>query len=287
MVIQTNASYYQTYMADNYDRMSSTYDQDMDYQWRNDNDPRYLFEAMVLETCRAKLGKLDSLDVGTGTGRISLLIANQFPHAHVRGLDQSEQMINVARRKAVEQGLTNVQFDRYSVESDLPYDSDFFDIVTCSLAMIYFTQKDRFIVETGRILRPSGSCLISTIGPADMNSVLEPFWRLYNKYRPAYTNTFNPRLSADELSALFRAAGYNKIEVTSHQEDVVFGGLDDYLALFNTYGLSGLLFFLPKSAAVQLMDDYRSHLSAMTAKDGSLTVQREVMIAKGEKGAGG
>lgn len=283
MTTATNASYYQTYMADNYDRMSSTYDLSMDYRWRNDNDPRYLFESMVLDSCGTGDEPLRALDVGTGTGRISLLIAKRFPNAEVRGLDQSSQMIDVARAKALEQGLTNVEFDNYSVETELPYPSDRFDLVTCSLAMIYFTDKDRFIAETGRVLRPGGSCLVSTIGPADMNSVLDPFWELYNTYNPSYTNTFNPRKSAAELKAMFQQAGYDEIEVTSCCEDVIFGTLDDYLALFNTYGLSGLLFFLPKSDAVRLMAEYRARIAALADDDGSLTVLREVMMVKARK----
>jgi|GEM_PF-6061710 len=281
--MENNANFYQSYMADNYDRMSNTYDESMDYKWKNNNDPRYKFEAMVLEACKSKRTDFTALDVGTGTGRISIMIAEKNPNSSVKGLDQSTQMIEVAKEKSRNLSLNNISFDSFSVETNLPYGDQTFDVVTCSLAMIYFTQKDKFINESYRILCDGGSCLISTIGPNDMNSVLDPFWNLYYKFNPSFTNTFNPRLSTDDLEKLFKDAGYPSVEVTSFQEDVVFGTLDDYMVLFNTYGLSGLLFFLPKSASIQLMYEYKDILKEMCNADGKLVVLREVMIVKGQK----
>lgn len=281
--MESNANYYQSYMNYNYDRVSKNYDENMDYKWQNDNDPRYDFENTVLAACKTKPSNFLALDVGTGTGRISLMIASKFPNANVKGLDQSTQMIEVAKAKAKEFHLNNISFDQYSVETKLPYSEQTFDIVTCSLAMIYFTHKDKFISETNRILKPDGFCCVSTIGNEDMNSVLDPFWELYYKFNPSFVNTFNPRLSKDQSRKLFEDAGYSKVEVTSFKENVIFGSLKDYMALFNTYGLSGLLFFLPKSAAIQLMDEYQKKLESMCEPNGSLIVLREVLVTKGQK----
>lgn len=280
--MEINDGFYQSYMADNYDRMSGTYDKSMDYKWFEDNDPRYVFENLVKKAVEnSQDSKYSALDVGTGTGRIALMVAQQFPQVEVVGLDQSRQMIDVAQGKMEELGLSNVSFDNYSVETKLGYDDGVFNLVTCSLAMIYFTQKAEFIKETRRVLKSKGTCLISTIGPADMESVLKPFWDLYYKFNPSFKNTFNPKLTEDELSKLFTDAGYDDVQITSFKENVIFGTLDDYMALFNTYGLSGLLFFLPKSAAIELMDQYKELLQRMCEGDGRLVVLREVLIAKG------
>ncbi len=281
--MQSNSAFYQTYMADNYDRMSTSYDQSMDYRWKNDNDPRYLFEDMVLKAIKENLyPDFKALDVGTGTGRISLMMAENYPEIQVKGLDQSRKMIEVAMEKAKESNINNISFDNYSVETKLGYEDKTFDLITCSLAMIYFTQKDKFIAETARVLKNNGQCLVSTIGPDDMITVLDPFWEIYYKFNPSFQNTFNPRLTADEKKKLFYDAGYQEVEVTSFKEDVIFGSLKDYFALFNTYGLSGLLFFIPKSAAIQLMEEYEAKLRTMLDANGRLVVLREVLIAKGK-----
>ncbi|MDS1006655.1 class I SAM-dependent methyltransferase [Clostridium sporogenes] len=280
--METNSVFYQSFMADNYDRMSNTYDKSMDYKWLNDNDPRYLFENMVNDSIKANIyDQFKALDVGTGTGRISLMMAKNFPNINVKGLDQSKKMIEVANTKAQELGIKNINFDNYSVESKLRYDNETFDLVTCSLAMIYFTQKQKFISEVGRILKDKGQCLISTIGPIDMVSALEPFWELYYKFNPEFKNNFNPRLTEEELENMFKNAGFNSVELISFKEKVVFGSLKDYFALFTTYGLNGLLFFLSKSAAVQLMEEYEQKLKEMLDESGRLVVMREVIIAKG------
>ena len=93
--INSNANYYQAYMNNNYDRMSRNYDHNMDYKWQDDNDPRYDFENIVLAECKKKSSNFSALDVGTGTGRISLMIASEFPSSSVKGLDQSAQMISL------------------------------------------------------------------------------------------------------------------------------------------------------------------------------------------------
>lgn len=280
--MESNNKFYQQYMADNYDRMSSTYDRSMDYKWKDNNDPRYVFDRAIINVVNDNCSKeYKALDVGTGTGRISIMLASKFPQISVTGLDQSKEMIEVASEKAKNNNLKNIKFDNYSVEGRLPYEDNTFDIVTCSLAMIYFTQKDSFINETRRIVKNGGNCIVSTIGVTDMESVLNPFWDLYHKYNPNFKNTFNPKLSEEQLKELFINAGYKNVDVNCFKEDVVFGSVEDYLALFNTYGLSGLLFFLPKSDAVNFMDEYKNILNSMCEEDGRLIVGREVLTAIG------
>jgi SAM-dependent methyltransferase len=60
-------------------------------------------QARVLVEAVASLGRPSVLDVGTGTGRAALLLARQG--ARVTGIDASEEMLAVARRRAQAEGL--------------------------------------------------------------------------------------------------------------------------------------------------------------------------------------
>jgi ubiquinone/menaquinone biosynthesis C-methylase UbiE len=74
----------------------------------------------------------DVLDIGTGNGRLSWLIA---PIARsVTGLDPDDEAIADARREARRRGLGNVTFDVSSAQ-DLPVGSERFDTALFSWSL--------------------------------------------------------------------------------------------------------------------------------------------------------
>jgi SAM-dependent methyltransferase len=100
-----------------------------------------------------------ALDIGTGLGDGALLIAREFPHARVRGIDISEQMIRRAQGRIGLDPEGRVAF-RVADAAALPYDDDSFDLVA-QLNM------PPFFAEIGRVLRPGGHAVIATSWGAD------------------------------------------------------------------------------------------------------------------------
>jgi demethylmenaquinone methyltransferase/2-methoxy-6-polyprenyl-1,4-benzoquinol methylase len=100
-----------------------------------------------------------ALDLGTGTGDLALLIAREFPHARVRGVDLSEAMIRRAQARTGLDPEGRVAF-RHADAAALPYEDDSFDLVA-QLNM------PPFFAETARVLRPGGYAVIAASwGPA-------------------------------------------------------------------------------------------------------------------------
>jgi ubiquinone/menaquinone biosynthesis C-methylase UbiE len=89
-----------------------------------------------------------ALDLGTGTGTAALLIAREFPHSRVRGVDFSEEMIRQAKKRIGLDPDGRVAF-RVADAAALPYDNASFDLVT-ELNM------PPFFEEIARVLRPGG-----------------------------------------------------------------------------------------------------------------------------------
>ena len=100
-----------------------------------------------------------AIDIGTGTGAGALLVAREFPHARVRGVDLSEEMIRRAQSRIGLDPDARVAF-KVADSSALPYDDGHFDLVT-------LLNMPPFFSEIARVLRPGGHAAVAaSIGPA-------------------------------------------------------------------------------------------------------------------------
>jgi 2-polyprenyl-3-methyl-5-hydroxy-6-metoxy-1,4-benzoquinol methylase len=87
------------------------------------------------------------LDVGTGTGRAAIALA--LKGAVVTGVDASEEMLAVARRRATEAGAT-VTFARADAHR-LPYQDRSFDSVTCLRVLMHTPGWRESLAELCRV----------------------------------------------------------------------------------------------------------------------------------------
>jgi SAM-dependent methyltransferase len=94
-----------------------------------------------------------ALDIGTGLGDAALLVAREFPHARVRGVDLSEEMVRRAQARIGLDPEGRVAF-KVADASRLPFEDDSFDLVTQLNVPPFFS-------EIARVLRPGGFVLIA------------------------------------------------------------------------------------------------------------------------------
>ena len=116
----------------------------------------------LLHGNKAKMRLLDffqgneiALDVGCGTGSASVRVAGRAKK--VIGLDYSRGMLNIAKRRARQLKLSNVEF----IQGDafkLPFESSSFDFVFTSFFFCEFSpeQAERIMAEMARVLKVGG-----------------------------------------------------------------------------------------------------------------------------------
>lgn len=108
-----------------------------------------------------ELRGLTVLDVGCGSGGITLSLASDYGAAGVVGVDVEKPVLNKARARAVERGLNDrVQFVRIE-PGPLPFPDESFDVVFSKDAMIHIPDKEALFRDLFRLLRPGGRVLAS------------------------------------------------------------------------------------------------------------------------------
>lgn len=120
----------------------------------------------------------DVLDIATGTGDLALALARAFPDARVTGVDISDGMMDVARRKAARAGLGGrISFEVADCLA-LPYADNSFDLITVAYGVRNFADIAAGYGEMQRVLRPGGRiCVIELSTPT--SALVCPFYRFY------------------------------------------------------------------------------------------------------------
>jgi ubiquinone/menaquinone biosynthesis C-methylase UbiE len=108
------------------------------------------------------------LDLGTGTGRMLELLAPRADRAV--GIDQSPQMLALARARIEKAGLRNVQLRQGDIYA-LPVEHDRHDLVIVHQVLHYLDDPARAVREAVRALRPGGRLLIVDFAPHEEESL--------------------------------------------------------------------------------------------------------------------
>ena len=122
-------------------------------------------EADVEAAMRRLLGdgKLGTLvDIGTGTGRIVELFAQQADTAI--GIDRSPEMLRVARGKLTSAGLDGWELRQGDIMA-LPLDPGGVDTLVLHQVLHYLPAPETAIAELARVVRPGGRVLIVDFAP--------------------------------------------------------------------------------------------------------------------------
>jgi ubiquinone/menaquinone biosynthesis C-methylase UbiE len=139
--------------------------------WRKwDDFTMSWLQPMATEIIRAlELQASDTvLDVAAGTGEPGLTIAPIVSRGRVVITDLAEGMLEVAREKAREKGLTNYETVVCDV-CELPFENATFDAVSCRFGFMFFPDMLLAAQEMARVLKPGGRLAASVWGMPDNN----------------------------------------------------------------------------------------------------------------------
>ena len=154
-------------IAPKYDLLNHTLSMSIDRIWRRR-------VVRIVRRCRPHR----ILDVATGTGDLAIEMARRIRGVQVLGVDLSEGMLDVARRKVTARGLDGrVVLDAGDAEHLHVADASV-DVATVAFGVRNFGDLGRGLAELSRALRPGGRIVILEFSTPTM----PVFGRLYDWY---------------------------------------------------------------------------------------------------------
>ncbi|MCX2572924.1 bifunctional demethylmenaquinone methyltransferase/2-methoxy-6-polyprenyl-1,4-benzoquinol methylase UbiE [Pedobacter sandarakinus] len=165
------------------------------------------------------------LDVATGTGDFAFEAIKKVQPEKVIGVDISEGMLDVAKKKINERNLTTLFSVQVGDSEGLNFDDNTFDAITCAYGVRNFENLEQGLADMYRVLKPNGKMVILEFSKPRVF----PVKQLYNFYFLHVTPFFGKLFSKDA-----RAYSYLPESVAAFPDGKDFTQLMDKIGFKNT-----------------------------------------------------
>jgi len=118
------------------------------------------------------------LDVATGTADLALEAARLLEPEKVVGLDISNEMLEIGRKKVSKKGLSPLITLQEGDSENLPFSDNTFDAITVAFGVRNFENLEKGLQEMYRVLKPEGKLVVLEFSQPQVF----PFKQLYNFY---------------------------------------------------------------------------------------------------------
>ena len=149
--------------------------------------------------------------------------------------DFSSEMVEVARRRAAELGLRNVEHRQIDAE-DIPLEDDSVDGVLCRFGLMLMPDPDAVVAEIRRVLRPGGRLVLAVWSTAQRNPWISIAGRILDELGhapPTDPDAPGPWVFADHerLRDVLADGGFSEVHIEEVPILLRYDDVDDYIAV--------------------------------------------------------
>ena len=174
------------------------------------------------------------LELGAGTGETGFAAARRIGDTGTLiSTDLPPAMVEVAKRRAQELGITNAEFRVMDAERmDLADDS--VDGVLCRWAFMLMADPSSAMAESRRVLRPGGKLALAVMGGPAQNPWASTVARsivelgLVPPFDPNAPGGLFSLADPNRIRELLARAGFENIEIEEQEFHLRFADMDDY-----------------------------------------------------------
>ncbi len=116
--------------------------------------PEPRFKEVLALLSELKAGRL--LDIGCGDGTFTILLKEALKAEEAVGIEIAPEAITAIEKKGIKAYQLDID------EKPLPFDDAYFDVVYCGEIIEHVFNPDHLLAEIHRVLKPEGTCVITT-----------------------------------------------------------------------------------------------------------------------------
>ncbi|HCW05957.1 MAG TPA: bifunctional demethylmenaquinone methyltransferase/2-methoxy-6-polyprenyl-1,4-benzoquinol methylase UbiE [Cytophagales bacterium] len=135
------------------------------------------------------------LDVATGTGDFALEAMRLSPEKII-GVDISEGMLEVGRKKIQSKGLENSIELRSGDSENLPFEENKFDAAIVAFGVRNFENLEKGLLEIFRVVRPGGKLVVLEFSKPRMFPMKQLYWFYFKFILPVIGKSISKDSSA-------------------------------------------------------------------------------------------
>ena len=218
----------------------------------------HFFEAAAIDV------KADVLDIGCGIGQTTRDAARRASDGFALGVDLSSRMIDLARRTAERERVSNARFEQADAQIH-PFADRSFDIAISRNGAMFFGDPGAAFVNIARALRPGGRLVLMSWQPFEKNEWLRTFRSVLAAGRelPPPAGAPGPFSLSDpeRVRHLLTSAGFTDVRLRGVSEAMYFGPDPDDACRFVSTQFAGRLDGLDANARVRALDALRASMA--------------------------
>jgi ubiquinone/menaquinone biosynthesis C-methylase UbiE len=222
------------------------------------------------------------LDVCCGSGASALAAAEAVgPNGNVIGVDLAKRLLDLARTKAIQRRLTNIEFEVGDMLS-MRFSSATFDAVICVFAIFFVPDMARAVSELWSRIRSRGKLAVTTWGRNFCEPANNGFWCSIKNVRPDLYKGFNPwdRIdNPEDLRKILEKGGVLSPKISAENRLHPINSADDWWAIVLGSGYRGTIEQLTESERERVK---KANLAFITNKKIS-AVETNVLYALATK----
>ncbi|MEK6692301.1 MAG: class I SAM-dependent methyltransferase [Nitrospirota bacterium] len=155
------------------------------------------------------------LDIGSGTGLLCIEIARGFRDIEVFGVDISMDMLNIAKKAIIDEGLgSRVKFIR-SDASSIPFKKNSFEAVVSYVSLHHWKDAAPVFNEVKRVLKKDGTALIYDLRRREENLIFAPLIR-DNYMRNLFVSSLMASYTTEEAESILHKSDFAEWKIRTN-----------------------------------------------------------------------
>ena len=270
-----------TETAERYDRIAAGYEQ----WWAPVLAPSAVALLERFDTVVADGGR-ELLDVGVGTGNLSIAALQRWPSVRVTGIDASREMIGAVKALVEERASTaRDRFQgRVAFAAELPFEDSRFDAAMSSFVLQLVPSRPAALREIRRVLRPGG--LFAHVTWLTDDRPFAPdriFDRMLDEY--GFEDDEGPDRkgdipSAERAAGELRRAGFRDVVADRRILEHTFT-VDGYISFLTEFDEQSLFDEMGRAERRRFLQEFRERLMGLRPDD--LTFRVPIVYASGRR----